>query len=362
MGQAASITLGNKSDILYDVDDFSSRFHKATMTTIAVPMVIVAFPILNAYKFSTNEFTGVKVVDGTIGGLLGVVGWPLSPFVAFWSAYQSLFTETPGYSSELSDDTKQLVRKAIGLDCDRFYNVAVVGAAGTGKSSIVNGILGYSDTDPYAATVNEAGKVSTEEPRGYRHPDLRKLVLWDIPGAGTATHRANTYFEDYYLKAFDSLIIVTAERLQTIDLEIAAKAQQHHVPVLIVRNRCDQSLNAKIERYKDQGMDANTLWAKAVGKLVKEVKQTIYRQLKENKISTRRLFLVSAWSLRQLMASINRPNYLQEDVRVIDEQRFIQTLMDSVLKKRKRPTQMQKQSSQDSGIALSDTTLPMIHT
>lgn len=26
-----------------------------------------------------------------------------------------------------------MVRKAIGLDCDNFYNIAVVGAAGTGK-------------------------------------------------------------------------------------------------------------------------------------------------------------------------------------------------------------------------------------
>lgn len=74
MGQAASITFSNKSDILYDIDGFSTRFHKATLSTISVPMVIVAFPILNAYKFSEHEYTGVKVVDSTIGGLLGVVG------------------------------------------------------------------------------------------------------------------------------------------------------------------------------------------------------------------------------------------------------------------------------------------------
>lgn len=29
-------------------------------------------------------------------------------------------------------------------------------------------------------------------------------------------------------------------RLQSIDLEIAAKAQKYHIPVLFVRNRCDQ--------------------------------------------------------------------------------------------------------------------------
>lgn len=148
MGQAASITLANKSDILYDIDEFSQRFKKATLSTMAVPMIIVAFPILNAYKFSEYEYTGVKVVDGTIGGLLGVVGcrynfeWimylihgvgPISPFVAFWSAYQSIFVEEPDRKAEISEDVKTMVRRAIGLDCDRFYNIAVVGAAGTGK-------------------------------------------------------------------------------------------------------------------------------------------------------------------------------------------------------------------------------------
>lgn len=83
------------------------------------------------------------------------------------------------------------------------------------------------------------------------------MILWDMPGAGTLANSDKTYFEDNYLYAFDSLIIVTAERykkrkrkmekrecnvtrLQAIDLEIAAKAQEYHIPVLFVRNRCDQ--------------------------------------------------------------------------------------------------------------------------
>jgi hypothetical protein len=153
MGQAASITLSDKSDIICDSEDFSKRFNKMALSTIKVPMVIVAFPLLNAYKFREHEFTGVKVIDGTIGGLLGVVGCkslinkktmkmilttpfssgPLSPFVAFWSAYQSMFIEGPSKSTEITEDTKMQVRRAMGMDCDRFYNVAIVGAAGTGK-------------------------------------------------------------------------------------------------------------------------------------------------------------------------------------------------------------------------------------
>jgi predicted GTPase len=76
---------------------------------------------------------------------------------------------------------------------------------------LVNGILGYPDDDRYAAPINEVGK-QLDEPRGYRHPDLRNMILWDMPGAGTTDHPESSYFEDKYLQVFDSLIIVTAER------------------------------------------------------------------------------------------------------------------------------------------------------
>lgn len=66
------------------------------------------------------------------------------------------------------------------------------------------------------------------------------------------------------------------------------------------------------------------------------MRRTVFKQLKENKISAKRLFLLSAWSLRDLMSTVNHPTYLKQDVRLIDEQRFIQALMDAVLKKRKK--------------------------
>lgn len=75
---------------------------------------------------------------------------------------------------------------------------------------------------------------------------------------------------------------------------------------------------------------------------MKEVRRTVFRQLKENKISAKRLFLLSAWSLRDFMATVNRPTYLKQDMRLIDEQRFIQALMDAVLKKRKSKKSVSK--------------------
>ncbi|KAI9018782.1 interferon-inducible GTPase-domain-containing protein [Phycomyces nitens] len=173
-------------------------------------MVIVAFPLLNAYIFTEEELTGVKVMDGAIGGLLGVIGWPLAPFLACWGAFQSVFSQGPLEPLPIPPELKKQAKLRIGLNSDHFYNVAIVGIAGTGKSSLVNGILGYHDNHPFAAHTGETE--STMKPAGYRHPDLRTMVLWDMPGAGTMHHPAETYFEDNFLCAFDSLIIVTAER------------------------------------------------------------------------------------------------------------------------------------------------------
>lgn len=70
--------------------------------------------------------------------------------------------------------------------------------------------MGYHDTHTYAAKTGEVE--ATAKPTAYRHPDLRTMIIWDMPGAGTMNHPADTYFEDKFLFAFDTLVIVTAER------------------------------------------------------------------------------------------------------------------------------------------------------
>ncbi|ORY96344.1 interferon-inducible GTPase-domain-containing protein [Syncephalastrum racemosum] len=173
-------------------------------------MVVIAFPLLNAYTFTEEELTGVKVVDGMIGGLLGVLGWPLAPFLACWSMYEVIFKDGPPEPLPIPQELKEKAKREIDLNCEHYYNVAIVGVAGTGKSSMINGIMGYHDTDEQAAVTGEVE--STAKPKGYKHPDLRMMMIWDMPGAGTLNHPRESYFEDKFLMCFDTLVIVTAER------------------------------------------------------------------------------------------------------------------------------------------------------
>ncbi|KAI9321456.1 interferon-inducible GTPase-domain-containing protein [Dichotomocladium elegans] len=200
----------HKSNVFYDYEDFSNRFSKLTASALAVPMIIIAFPILNAYSFTEDEMTGMKLMDGMIGGLLGIVGWPLAPFLACYAMFKVLFDDEPPEPLPIDPAIKEKAKREIGLNCENFYNVAVVGTAGTGKSTLVNGILGLQDSDHGAAPTGETEK--TTKPKGYKHPDLRTMIVWDMPGAGTESHPAETYFEDKFLCAFDTLIIVISDR------------------------------------------------------------------------------------------------------------------------------------------------------
>ncbi|KAI9351723.1 hypothetical protein BD770DRAFT_294570, partial [Pilaira anomala] len=120
---------------------------------------ILALPFVGAYEFGTareNELvTGYSVMDGVIGGLFGVVVSPLAPFYCFLVSIQRIFeiNYTPDRHPYLID--KSYLKRAEGMLRLDFshYNVAITGCPGTGKSSLVNGLLGYRDSNRNAALV-----------------------------------------------------------------------------------------------------------------------------------------------------------------------------------------------------------------
>ncbi|CDH59159.1 hypothetical protein RO3G_14116 [Lichtheimia corymbifera JMRC:FSU:9682] len=363
MGQTVSTAVPYKSNVFYDYEDFSSRFSKLTVSTLTIPMVIIAFPVLNAYIFTEDELTGVKLMDGMIGGLLGIVGWPLSPFYACWGLFQVLFRDEPPEPVAIDQELKDIAKREIGLNCERFYNVGVVGAAGTGKSSLINGILGYQDSDPRAAPTGETE--STSKPKGYRHPDLRTMIVWDMPGAGTESHPSETYFNDKFLYAFDTLIIVIADRMLQIDIDIAMAAQKRRIPFMFVRNKADQAVEAKMRRYrKEHSSTPDTIvnqneaekvkafkediriWGKAVGELVEEVKHTICKHLRANRISKRRLFIISSWALQDYVKMLTEHSMEKDKLRLIHEERFLRQLVEGLLYKRRRTEKHRKKLSE----------------
>lgn len=107
----------------------------AGASIVLSPFVIIALPIVGAYEFSTSLedelITGYKIIDGMIGGLLGVVASPLAPFYCFLYTIQKIFELEPLQKKS----NRKHVKRATGmLKLDyNFYNIVVTGCPGTGK-------------------------------------------------------------------------------------------------------------------------------------------------------------------------------------------------------------------------------------
>lgn len=106
---------------------------------ILAPAVILALPFVGAYEFGTaleNELvTGHAIMDGVIGGLIGVVVSPLAPFYCFLITMQEIFDmnyTTPERHYLLDNDYLKKAEGMLRLDFS-FYNVAITGCPGTGK-------------------------------------------------------------------------------------------------------------------------------------------------------------------------------------------------------------------------------------
>lgn len=76
------------------------------------------------------------------------------------------------------------------------------------------------------------------------------------------------------------------------------------------------------------------MWATAVGEFVLEVKDSVFSQLKQCQLSTKKLFIVSSHSLRQFVTTINKKEK-RKTLQLIDEERFMTSLIEGVLAKRR---------------------------
>ncbi|KAI9246610.1 P-loop containing nucleoside triphosphate hydrolase protein [Sporodiniella umbellata] len=227
----------------------------AGSAVLLCPVIVLAMPIIGAYELSQHTEEGERMMEGALGGLLGIVVAPLAPFYQFLSSIHHVFLR-PALSLD-----RERAQGMLRLDFN-YHNLAVVGSPGTGKSSFINALLGYQ-----AAKVGEIE--TTLEPKAYRHPSLTSLALWDMPGIGTLRHPSKGYFENYCLGAFDALLIVFDDRFMATDIEFARKAMQYNVPVFFIRNKADMSVERKTKRISH--LSSNEAWASAVSQLTLEV-------------------------------------------------------------------------------------------
>ncbi|KAI9471363.1 hypothetical protein BDB00DRAFT_862504 [Zychaea mexicana] len=331
---------------------------QAIGVTLMSPFVVIACPIIGAYEFGTaldqELLTGSCIVDGTLGFLLGVIASPIAPFLVMWQQMEVLFGTTTRPPPLLpSVEYRDHARQSMGLDSDNYYNVAIVGCPGTGKSALLNGLLGYKEGHADAAPVREAADISNttttvnahgarsnsgDKSRGYKHPLLHSLMLWDMPSVNCGS--AKQYFHRHCLGAFDALVIVSAERLMATDIKLARRAIDYDVPVFFVRNKADAAIASKIRKMSISNKNASKKspaekWASAVAQLTEEVDRTYCRTMRNFGFGTETLYIISAWALQDFVIAL-KDHKPTAELRLIHEKLLIINLLDAIAEHRRK--------------------------
>ena len=102
---------------------------------------------------------------------------------------------------------------------------------GSGKSTLINNLRGCRANDDKAAKT-QAGVECTQEVGQYMLNDY--VALWDMPGAFTEAHPAETYCADRCLDLFDCIVMCYTGRWCEINTVIAQYAIDHKIPVILV--------------------------------------------------------------------------------------------------------------------------------
>lgn len=180
-----------------------------------------------------------------------------------------------------------------GLDT-QIVNVAVMGQAGAGKSSVVNKILGK----PVAPTgVTQVSKLPV--PYDWQ-VGSRVGKLWDLPGAGTKGFDVDVYVKRMGLRYYDSVLIVTDDRWKEVDAHIFASARKFGISCCIVRNKMDQAIE---NNEVDHQSSADTTMKEVIGFLRSELDK-----VNPGNVESDRVFLISC---RDKFGDVLNPQYVQ---------------------------------------------------
>uniref|UniRef100_A0A8C6MS72 IRG-type G domain-containing protein n=1 Tax=Mus spicilegus TaxID=10103 RepID=A0A8C6MS72_MUSSI len=161
-------------------------------------------------------------------------------------------------------------------------NIAVTGESGAGKSSLINALREIKAEEESAAEVGVTE--TTMKVYSYKHPKVKNLTLWDLPGIGTKKFPPKTYLETVEFKKYDFFIIVSATRFTNHEIELAKAIRIMKKNYYFVRSKVDFDLYNE-EKAKPRNFNReNTL---------NQIRNSYLDTFRESKIDEPQVFLIS---------------------------------------------------------------------
>ncbi|KAF9038190.1 interferon-inducible GTPase-domain-containing protein [Panaeolus papilionaceus] len=220
-----------------------------------------------------------------------------------------------------TEEIKQRFRQRYRIQ-DSKINIAIVGEAGMGKSSLLNALRGLSPRDRGAAPTgfNE----TTAIVQGY--PDLRNpnIVWYDVPGASTPTVQGWMYFAEQGLFVFSLIVVVFADRFTQTTGTLISNANKCSIPAFLVRTKADQLVRNVLDDYEDEPLSDR----EARELVVTETRQMVAGNLARLKLPMQRVYIVSKFAMKRLVSSGDTSAVIDEQ-RVLDDIRHLGLLDNS---------------------------------
>eukprot|EP01054_Gregarina_sp_Poly1_P001498 Gregarina_sp_Poly_1__1497@NODE_1376_length_4266_cov_52_069540_g920_i0_p2_GENE_NODE_1376_length_4266_cov_52_069540_g920_i0NODE_1376_length_4266_cov_52_069540_g920_i0_p2_ORF_typecomplete_len336_score29_25IIGP/PF05049_13/1_6e03IIGP/PF05049_13/1_5e49MMR_HSR1/PF01926_23/2_2e07RsgA_GTPase/PF03193_16/4_9e06RsgA_GTPase/PF03193_16/2_1e02FeoB_N/PF02421_18/1_1e05Roc/PF08477_13/3_1e05Septin/PF00735_18/9_5e05ABC_tran/PF00005_27/2_9e03ABC_tran/PF00005_27/0_00018AIG1/PF04548_16/0_00024SRPRB/PF09439_10/0_0012Ar len=206
-----------------------------------------------------------------------------------------------------------------------FLNCAVCGSSGSGKSSLVNSLRGLRSTDEGAAA---SGHVETtmhiSSFTAGSSSFSKRLILFDVPGAGTLNFVEENYFYNMHLYVFDCILVVFHTRFFRIDVDIIKNCSKWKIPCLIIRTKSDESISNMYSRLPS--------YSSAKYNDIKADYQIIARQNVFDNLSSQipnymqsKIFLVSRDAMYDCVKEIQSNKGVQSN-KQLDEQALLREL------------------------------------
>lgn len=181
---------------------------------------------------------------------------------------------------------------------DANFHFAIVGRAGSGKSSLINAFRNLGNKEEGAAPTGT--KEKTSRVKRYKdpgdQPPRRWMVWFDIPGAGTQSIPHHDYFIKQGLYVFDLIILAIGDRFEEIDVRILENCAKFEVPAFIVRSKADMHIFNSVKEYRDY---SRRCYEKCRDEFIDDTQQMVSEELEKGGLPDQRVYIVSRDELQQ---------------------------------------------------------------
>ena len=161
------------------------------------------------------------------------------------------------YDRQGMNGLKEYVDRNLNSWKDTPVNIAVTGQSGSGKSSFINAVRNIDDDEhPDFAAVGITE--TTFEPKPYAFPNNKNIMLWDLPGAGTESFKADDYSNQMDFGKYDSFVILSESRFTEIDKLIADEISKIRKKFYFVRTKMDDVMRNE-RRVRKKKFDATQI-------------------------------------------------------------------------------------------------------